>query len=290
MSAIYRKELRSYFNGMIGAVFTAFILIVAGIYISTYNFTYFTARFEYSLQVIPFMYLPAIPVLAMRAISEERNSHTDQLLYSLPLSLSKIVMAKYFAMITVLAVPLAIVGIVPVIMSFYGAVDFMTAYASLFAIYLLGCALTAICMFISSLTDSQVIAAVASIATMLVIYLGNGLVSMIPTTAVASMILFLCLAVVIGIVLYLLAKNVPLSVGVSAVLAAIVIGLYIYKASMFESAFADMLMSLVLFSRATNFYSGIFDITSVIYYLSFVVFFVFLTVQSMEKKRWSEVD
>ncbi len=290
MSAIYRKELRSYFNGMIGAVFAGFILLVAGIYISNYNFTYFTARFEYALQAIPIMYLPAIPVLAMRAVSEERGQHTDQLLYSLPISLSKIVIGKYLAMVTVLAAPLVLIGLVPIIMSFYGSVDFLTSYASLFAMFLLGCALIAICMFISSLTDSQIIAAVASIAAMLVIYLINGITAMIPTTATASLVLFICLAVLVGILLYYLTKNIPLAGGVALVLAAVAVGLYIYKASLFESAFANMLGTLALFNRTSEFYNGIFDMTAVIYYLSFIVFFVFLTTQSMEKKRWSEVD
>ena len=290
MSAIYRKELRSYFNGMIGAVFAGFILLVAGIYISNYNFTYFTARFEYALQAIPIMYLPAIPVLAMRAFSEERGQHTDQLLYSLPVSLSKIVMGKYFAMVTVLAAPLALIAIVPVIMSFYGSVDFLTSYSSLFAMFLLGCALIAICMFISSLTDSQIIAAVASIAAMLVVYLISGITAMIPTTAAASFVLFLCLAAAVGILLYYLTKNIPLAAVVTLVLAGVAVGLYIYKAALFEGAFATMLTVLGLFSRTSEFNNGIFDMTAVVYYLSFIVFFVFLTTQSMEKKRWSEVD
>ncbi len=290
MGAIYKKELRSYLNGMIGAVFTAFILLVAGIYIAGVNFASGYAQFEYSISYISFMFLPAIPVLTMRSISEEKSVRTDQLLYSLPMSLSKIIMAKYFAIVTVLAVPMLVLGIVPLVMSMYGSVHFAVAYASLFATFMLGCALAAVGMFLSSVTESQVIAAVMSIAAFLVFYMITALSSMIPSGAFASMVLFGCLAVVLAAAVYLLTKNAAVSLCTGIVLVGIDVGLYFYDQSMFKGAFAKLLSVLDMFGRTSNFYEGIFDLSAVVYYLSVIVLFVFLTVQSMEKKRWSEVD
>ena len=290
MSAIYKKELRSYFNGMIGAVFIGFILLIAGFYVAAANFAAGSAMFEYAISGISVMYLPAIPVLTMRSISEEKSTKTDQLLYSLPISLSKIILAKYFAIITVLAIPMAVIGIYPLIMSLYGTVHFGVAYAALFATFLLGCALAAVGMFLSSLTENQVIAAVMSIAVFLVFYMITGLTSMIPTSAMSSMILFGCVAIVVGIILYFLTKNVPVSTGVSGVLIAVDVVLFIVKKEIFDGAFAKVLGVLDVFGKTLNFYEGIFDVPAVVYYLSFVVLFVFFTIQSMEKKRWSEVD
>jgi len=290
MSAIYKKELRSYFTGMTGAVFAGFILLVAGFYIAAINFASGYAKFEYAISGISFMYLPAIPVLTMRSISEEKSTKTDQLLYTLPLSLPKIILAKYFAIITVLAIPLGVIGLVPLIMSMYGSVHLTVAYSSLFITFLLGCALAAIGMFLSSLTENQVISAVMSIVVFLVFYLIEGLSTMIPTSEVSSMILFGCLAVIIGFILYSLTKNIAVASTTGAVLVGIDVILYLINKSMFAGAFANVIGVFDMFGRSYDFFNGIFDVSAVIYYLSFIVLFVFFTIQSMEKKRWSEVD
>ncbi|MBE6709109.1 MAG: ABC transporter [Ruminococcaceae bacterium] len=290
MSAIYRKELRSYFTGMTGAVFMGFILLVAGIFMSIYVFDGLLAQFQAPLSAMGFIYLLAIPVLTMRSMAEEKGQKIDQFLYTLPINVSKIVMAKYFAMITVLAIPLAILGIIPVIMSLYGSVHFTVAYSSLLVIFLLGCALVAIGMFLSSLTESQVIAAVLAIITFILLYFVNAIVGIIPENAYVSLGIFCALALIAGLILYYLTKNVVVGVSTGVVLAGITVGLFLWKNTMFEGAFAKVMSVFDVFGRAYNFYDGMFDLTAVVYYLSIVVMFVFFTVQSMEKKRWSEVD
>ena len=290
MGAIYRKELRSYFNGMTGAIFVSFILLIAGIYIAELNFNQAYSSFDYSISMISFVYLPAIPVLTMRSLAEEKSTRTDQLLYSLPLSLTQIIIAKYLAIVTVLAVPMVILGIVPLIMSMYGSVHFVVAYSAIFATFLLGCALAAVGMFISSTTESQVISAVISIAVFFAFYIMNGIVTMIPTTAVSNMILFGCVALVAAILLYVLTKNVFVSGSVGIVLVTIDVGLFIWNKTMFEGSFAKMLSAFDVFGKVNYFYQSIFDLSAVVYYLSIVILFVFFTIQSMEKKRWSEVD
>lgn len=290
MGAIYKKELRSYLNGMTGAIFAGFILLIAGIYIASINFAQGYAQFDYSISSVSFMFLPAIPVLTMRSLAEEKSTKTDQLLYTLPLSLSKIIVAKYLAIVTVLAFPLVILGIVPLVMSMYGSVHFAVAYSALFATFLLGCALAAVGMFVSSTTESQVIAAVVSIAVFFAFYMINGITSMIPSSALSSAILFGCLALAAAVLLYVLTKNAAVGTGVAVLLIAADVGLYLWNSTMFEGAFAKMLSVLDVFGKTNYFYQSIFDFSAVVYYLSIVILFVFLTIQSMEKKRWSEVD
>ncbi len=287
MMAIYRRELKSYFCGMTGAIFIAFLLLMTGIYMTVYNLAGRYPSFETALSGVSFIYLLAVPVLTMRSFAEEKHSRTDQLLYALPMSGSAVVLAKYFAMLTVLAIPVCVMAFYPLILCLYGTVTLSAAYSAIFAFFLLGASLIAIGMFISSLTESQVIAAVISVAVLLLCYLLTGISTLIPVTASASLAGFLLIALVIGAIVQLMIHNSGITVGVTAVLAVGVLGLYFIKPALFENALPEMLSSISLFDRMSSFINGMFDLTSVVFYLSISALFVFLTVQSFEKKRWN---
>ena len=287
MTAVYKRELRSYINGMTGAIFAGFVLLLAGIYMVVYNLMGLYPYFEVILPNVAFIYMFAVPVLTMRSIAEEKHSRTDQLLYSLPMSVSSIVLAKYLAMVTVLAVPCAVMCLYPLILASFGTVYFTTAYASLLAFFLLGCSLIAIGMFISSLTESQVIAAVVSLAVMVFINLMSGLANLIPATSGASLAGFIAIAVIIGMIVQVMIKSSVISVAVSVVLTAGCVLVYLGNPAVFEGAIPSLLSSMALFDRMGSFQSGMFDLTAIIFYLSVIALFVYLTVQSMEKKRWN---
>ena len=287
VTAVYKRELRSYINGMTGAIFAGFVLLLAGIYMVVYNLMGLYPYFEVILPNVAFIYMFAVPVLTMRSIAEEKHSRTDQLLYSLPMSVSSIVLAKYLAMVTVLAVPCAVMCLYPLILASFGTVYFTTAYASLLAFFLLGSALIAIGMFISSLTESQVIAAVVSLAVMVFINLMSGLANLIPATSGASLAGFIAIAVIIGMIVQVMIKSAVISVSVSVVLTAGCVLVYLGNPALFEGAIPSLLSSMALFDRMGAFQSGMFDMTAIIFYLSVIALFVYLTVQSMEKKRWN---
>lgn len=287
MIAVYKRELRSYINGMTGAIFAGFVLLLAGIFMVVYNLLNLYPYFEVILSNVAFIYMLAVPVLTMRSIAEEKHSRTDQLLYSLPMNISSIVMAKYLAMVTVLFVPCAVMGLYPLILASFGTVYFTTAYASLLAFFLLGCSLIAIGMFISSLTESQVIAAVVSLAVMVFINLMSGIANLIPASAGASLAGFIAIAVIIGMIVQVMIRSTVISVSASVVLIAGCVLVYLGNPGIFEGAVPALLSSMALFDRLNPFLSGMFDMTAVIFYLSVIALFVYLTVQSMEKKRWN---
>ncbi|MBQ7923202.1 MAG: ABC transporter permease [Clostridia bacterium] len=287
MSAIYRRELRSYFCGMTGVIFIAFLLLMTGIYMTVYNLNGGYPNFEYALSGVIFIFLIAVPVLTMRSLAEEKHARTDQLLYALPVSLTEVVMAKYLAMVTVYAVPIGVMCFYPLILSLYGTVTLGSAYGSILAFFLLGCALIAICMFVSSLTESQVIAAVISVAVLLLTYLMSGIAGLIPSTAGASLAGFLVITVLIGLIVNVMTKNTPVAIGVTVLLALAVTVLYFVNSTMFEGLLPDLLTGLALFDRFQSFINGIFDVTAIVYYITVIALFVYLTVQSLEKKRWS---
>ena len=287
MSAIYKRELHSYFCGMTGPIFTAFLLLMTGIYMTVYNLMGGYPNFEVALSGVSFVFLIAVPVLTMRSMAEEKHSRTDQLLYALPVSLSSVVMAKYLAMVTVLALPVGVMCFYPLILGRYGTVGFASAYGSILAFFLLGCALIAIGMFISSLTESQVIAAVISVGVLLLTYLMAGLAGMLPETAGASFAGFLVIAVLAGLVVHVMVKNSTVSMGVTAVFVVILSALYFFRQDLFAGALPELLEALALFDRMYSFTNGIFDLTAIVYYLTVAALFVYLTVQYMDKKRWS---
>lgn len=287
MSAVYKKELKTYFTGMTGPVFICFILLMTGIFTVVYNLQGLYPNFEVTVNQVVFVYLLAIPVLTMRSIAEEKHSRTDQLLYSLPMSVTSIVMAKYLAMVTVLAIPVCVMAFYPLILATFGTVHLASAYGMLLAFFLLGASLIAIGMFISSLTESQVIAAVVSLAVTLLVYFMSGLSNMISTDASVSLIGFLAIACVIGLIVNAMIRNTVLALSVTGVLALATVGVYLVDSTLFAGAIPDILSAISLFDRLTTFQNGMFDLTAIIFYLSVCGLFVYLTVQSMEKKRWN---
>ena len=160
--------MRSYFTGLTGAVFAAFLLLFAGIFTMIYNLNAGYANFEYAMGNMPFVFLVIVPILTMRTFAAEKRAHTDNLLYSLPVSMTKVVMGKYFALLTVFVLPVLVICLYPLVLSFFGEVYLPAAYGSIVAFLFLGAALLAAGMFISSLTESQAVAAGVCFAVLLV--------------------------------------------------------------------------------------------------------------------------
>ncbi len=287
MAAVFERELRSYFTGLLGWIFVVFILVFGGIYTMTYNLNGGYSNFEYVLAQMSFIFIICIPLLTMRAIAEERHQHTDQLLYLLPVGIPRIVLGKFLAMLVVLALPVAVMCFYPLILSLYGAVSLKIAYSALFGFFCLGAALASMGLFISSLTDNQTIAAVVTLLFMLLNYFMTSLSGYIGSEAVASFIAFTLMAALIGFLLRAFTRSTKAAVILFAVLEAALIVLLIVAPNSLSGAFPHMISQLSLFDRFNEFVHGVFDLTAIIYDLSVMAIFLFLTIQAMEKRRWN---
>lgn len=288
MIAIYKREVGAYFKSILGYLFIAFMLVFAGIYTMVFNLSGYYANFEYTLESICFIYMIAVPILTMRSVAEEKRQKTDQLLYSLPMRLSDVVMGKYLALLTVLAVPCLIMGLYPLLLSQWGNVSMINAYSALLAFFLLGACLLAIGMFISSVTESQVAAAVITLVTLLILYYMNALSGYLSNDGAASLTALMVVLLVLCIVLYLMIKNLPVS---CAVFVLGLGGLYIWYQSnpaAFTGLFASIIEKISLFDRFYTFVDGVFDLTNIVYFLSVIAVFLFLSVQALEKRRWND--
>ena len=288
MISVFRHELSSYFSNMAGYVFGAFLLLFAGIYTMVYNLKGGITNFEYVPAGMAFAFLVIVPILTMRILAEERRQKTDQLLYSLPLTMTQVVLGKFAALLVVLAIPVGIICVYPLLLSLYGNVHLPTVYSSLCGFFFLGATLIAIGMFISSITESQAVAAGVCFAIMLVNYFLADLASYISTTALTSLIGLMILAALVSVIAYRMTKN-GLAAGVLCLLLEIVaVAVFLVDSTLYEGLLTAILEKLSLFQEFYVFVDGIFDIRCLVYFASISVVFLFLSVQSMEKRRWSE--
>lgn len=288
MSALYRKELRSYFTGPMGYLFIIFLALFTGIFASMNNFGgYYTSDIGVTMNSMSFVFLLVTPILTMRVFAEERAKKTDQLLYSLPVSVSGIVGAKYLAVLTVFSIPTLLLCAYPVVFSFFGDVNFIRSYVAIAGFFFMGCALLAIGVFISSLTENQVVSAIVTFAVMLLIFFSERIANALPQTASWSYFAFTACVILIGLLVFFLIKNYLVALASAALLEAALSVLFMVKKSLFTGLFTKFIQTMSVFSRYSDSINGVINISDFVYYVSITLLFVFFTVQSVEKRRWS---
>lgn len=287
MIAVLQHELKNYFHTLTAYVFGAFLLCFVGLGAMMYNLEMAVSNFEYVLSFGCLVFVVIVPILTMRIIAEERKQKTDQLLYSLPISTTQVVLGKYLALLVVYLVPLCIISLYPLIFSRYGQVYLPTSYGSIVAFFVLGAALMAVGVFISSLTDNQGFAAGIGIAVILLNYYSVQLAEYISSSALGTMIALWVMAIALGFVIRYVTGQENLAIAIAALLMVAVLVVHQVDATLLEGLLPDLMTQLSLFERFYVFVNGVFDLTGMFYYLSIVVFFLFLSVQSLEKRRYN---
>ena len=287
MTAIYKRELRSYLTSMIGYLFIFFVLIITGIYFSAYQLSAAYPKFEYTLSALTFVFLIGVPILTMRVLAEERKQKTDQLLLTAPVSVGEIVIGKYLALVTVYAIPVIVMCFYPLIISEFGTVSYGSSYTAIFGFFLLGCANLAIGMFMSAITESQVIAAVLTFVLLFAFFMMNGISFFFSQTAFSTCMAIGLLILAVALIIYTMVKNVIIA-GITGIIGEVVLNvIYVIKQSIFEGGIQKILEAFSISGHFEKFTSEIFDITGIVYYLSVIANCIFLTIQSIVKRRWN---
>ena len=287
MTAIFKRELKSYLTSMVGYLFIFFVLVLTGIYFSAYQLGASYPRFEYTLSALTFVFLISVPILSMRVLAEERKQKTDQLLLTAPVSVWDIVLGKYFALVAVFAIPVVIMCFYPLIMSKFGTVSFASAYTGILGFFLLGCANLAIGVFMSALTESQVIAAVLTFVFLFAFYMMNGISSFFSQTSMSTAVAFGLLIVAVAIIIYTMIKNILISAVIGAAGEIALVIVYVVKSSIFQGGIQKVLNVFNLSGHYDNFTNSVFDVTGIVYFISVVAICLFLTMQSIQKRRWN---
>ena len=288
MKAVFKKEIRSYFCSVTGYALISFLVIFVGIYFMIYNMGYGYPYFSYTLSGVMLVLMVFVPVLTMRSFAEERKNRTDQLLLTSPLRAADIVTGKYLAMVAVFFIPDAVFCLFPLIIKMQGNASLLTDYISILEFFLLGCAFIAVGMFFSSITESPMIAAVITFAVTLVLYIWDTLIGYLPDSAAANFAVII-VAVICGcLLLCRYTGNGFLSVGLGILAASVASVILAVKSSLFENCLSNILSELDMagaFNDAA--FNSVFDIPGTVLNLTVIGVFLFLTVQSIEKRRWS---
>lgn len=235
MIAIYKRELKNFFTTVTGWLFIAAHVCMAGLYFFAINLLSGYANVAETVSSILFLLLLTTPILSMRILAEERKQKTDQLTLTSPVSVAGIVMGKYFALATVFTVPIAVMCTFPLILSHYGTVPMGESYTAILVYYLFGLTCLAVGLFVSSITESQVIAAVLSFAVLFVGYMMSSITAMISSAG---------------------------------------------------NAVTKVLSAFDFTARLNAMLGGTLDLKAVLYFLTVIAVCLFLTVQSIQKRRY----
>ncbi len=288
MTAIYKKEMRSYFTSMTGAIAIAVMLLITGLMFRNYNLvTYQLLTFSYTLNNSSLVFYIVVPILSMRVFAEEKHQKTDQLLLTAPVSITQIVFGKYLALVSVFAIPCLITGIYPLIMNHFGNETLKWDYTTLLAFFLMGCAYLAIGMFISSLTENIIIAAIVSILFVFTTQMIGNVKTLVSTSNFAGLVLLVILSVLAGIFVYIMTKHYWASLGTTAVLAAACFITYFVNSSWFSGRVEQIMDVLDFATHFNDFANGSVTISNLLYYISAAAIGILLTNVTIQKRRWS---
>lgn len=287
MIAVLKHELKNYFHSLTAYLFCAFLLVFVGIGAMLYNIQSAMANFELVLAFVCIGMVVIVPVLTMRVLSEEKKQKTDQLLYTLPLKGTQIIMGKYVALLIIFLIPMGIISLYPLIFAQYGEVYLLTSYGSLLAFFMMGAAMIAIGTFISSLTENQGFAAGIAIPVLLLNYYSVKLAEYVSATAFGSLAALCVCVFLIALVVKYITHNEKMAYGIGIAGILGLIAAYLADNSAYEGLLAEIMSQLSLFERFYTFVNGVFDITALVFYVTVIIFFLFLSVQSLEKRRYN---
>ncbi|NLK21974.1 MAG: ABC transporter permease [Epulopiscium sp.] len=287
MLAILNKELKSYFASATGYIFMSFFLLISGIFFSLTNLFGRSPLYNDVLSSITFIFLFVVPMITMRLISEETKQKTDQLLLTSPIKVSDIVLGKYFAALGLFLATLGVTIIFPIILSFFGEISTGEILGGYIGFFLLGASFISVGIFISSLTDNQVIAAVVTVVTLLIMWIMDGIIMGMPKDRTSSMVFIGILVIAITALFYFSTRNIYMSIAISVIGAIGMIIVFLINPGLYDGIILRILGWFSLLKRHENFSMGIFDVNAVVYFITFSFAFIFLTIQTIEKRRWS---
>lgn len=234
MFAIFKRELKAYFTSPLGYVFLAIFYAFSGLFFYIFSLSVGSTDISSVFLMMFIVLMVFVPLLTMRLLPEDKKQKTDQLILTAPVSLLSIVMGKFLAAYAIFAIGVAVMPVYGFVMSTFATVSWLPIWGNTVGLLLLGGIFVSIGLFISSLTENQMIAAIGGFFINLMILLMNTLKSALP-----------------------------------------------------NGFLQDVLSSISVYSRYSEITSGIFSLSSLIFFVSVIFIFLFLTVRVLEKRRWA---
>jgi len=287
MAAIIKKEMRAYFTSVAGYGFLTVLLFLTGLFFSIANVMAMNPYYGSTLNQSTLLFLILIPVLTMRLFAEETRQKTDQLLYTSPLTISQIVVGKFIAAMLLFLIGMGITTIFPLILSMYGLIPTAETIGAFTGYILLGACYIAVGIFVSSLTENQIIAAVATFAVLFLFIVMDALAASMPVSRSSSAIFLALVAGGISFMLYRSTKSKLVAIILFVLFAAGGVTAFLLNNLLFDGIITKVMNWFSLLKRFNNFMSGVLSISDIVYYVTFAFAFVFLTVNTIEKRRWA---
>lgn len=234
MFAIFKRELKAYFTSPLGYVFLAIFYAFSGLFFYIFSLSVGSTDISSVFLMMFIVLMVFVPLLTMRLLSEDKKQKTDQLILTAPVSLLSIVMGKFLAAYAIFAIGVAVMPVYGFVMSTFATVSWLPIWGNTVGLLLLGGIFVSIGLFISSLTENQMIAAIGGFFINLMILLMNTLKSALP-----------------------------------------------------NGFLQDVLSSISVYSRYSEITNGIFSLSSLIFFVSVIFIFLFLTVRVLEKRHWA---
>jgi ABC-2 type transport system permease protein len=287
MVAIFKRELKAYFQTPLGYIFMSLFLLIAGILFVLGNVFEQNPSFAGFLSSIIFIFLLAVPVLTMRLLSDDMRTKTDQLLITSPIRVTEIVLGKYLAAMVVFFMTIALTALYAMVLSFHGDIDGWETLGSYIGFILLGGSFIAIGLFVSATTENQVVAAIVTFCALLISWIMDFITQGVPTDPFLGFIFLAVAVLAICAWIYIATKNllIPIVIGVAGVGASLIV--FLLNPAVYVGFIGKTLEWLSLVRRYNPFPRGILSFDSVVYYVTVSALFLFLTVRLIEKKRWS---
>lgn len=289
MWAIFHRELRAYFVTSLGYIVIGFFLLMAGIFFTVNNLLGASPDFKSVLGSLLFIFLFIVPLLTMRLIAEDTRSKTDQLLLTSPVGVTGIVLGKYLAALALFAAVLAVTGAYPIIMSVYSMepLAILEILGGYLGFFLLGAAFISVGLFISSTTENPVSAAVATFATLLLLWIVDWVQPSLPKDSLSGLVFVSFLGLAVALIVHLTLRNIPVTAILCALILAATGTTYALQSSLYKGIVNRIVGWFSLVKRFQDFGLGVLSLGPVVYYISFSAIFVFFTVRMIEKRRWS---
>lgn len=286
MRAFWMRECRSYFHSLVGYVFIAGMLCMIGANTYLICLSQRTPVFEKALASSALIFLLMVPILTMRVFSEDRKDGVLLFFYSMPFRLSSLVLGKYFALLTILVIPMLLSMLYPVILSLFGTLSFGIIVSTYLGFFAMGAALLSIGLFFSALLENQVAASAVTFLCLLASYLMPTLSASIPNDAFTAFAALIAIILIFALIWFALTKN-SVSALTLALIGCLPISLlYHFFPASLEGALSTLMNGLSVYSRFSAFSEGLLDITALVYYMTLTAFMLFLSVQVLEYRRF----
>jgi len=287
MIPIYKKEIRTYFTQMMGYIFLGCMTILMGLFFTLISLMNRSAHFQSVLTNTTIFFLFLVPILTMRLFSEEVRHKTDQLLFTSPLTVTQIVMGKFLAALTVFLLATGITALFPLMLSYFAeSMPVSRIVGTYIGWILVGVCCIAVGVFISVLTENQIIAAVGTFGAIFAMFLMEAFAMSMPTSAFASLAFVGIIIVGVAGIWFNSTRNIVSSAIVGVIGIGAAVGLYFYNNLIFDGIIVRTLRWLSIYARFDSFAFGILDISDIVYYVAFIALFIYLSINVIEKRRW----